>query len=457
MDPLQQLAAAPGPGLAATAPSAAASWSDAVPAAALAGVGDARWSPETMMACFKIVPCGNSYSHDWKACPFLHPGERARRRPLGAHAYSAEVCGYIRNGQACPHGDACGQAHNTFEAWMHPDRFRTIMCRDGRLCARRVCFFAHEDAELRSAPPSVRARALRAAKLQARNGGGGGGSAAQRRRASSSVSDASSGGSAPASAGGSPRQPGAEGAGAGAGLLRWKSQSSLSAHDEPLAVPPSLALLWHPQGCVGGGAPGSSSDGGAAGSAASSPLSAAPAPAAADPLLASLLAGLPAGVGSAAPLPPAAAAVPSAAAAAAQLLGLPPAPYESWEEAAGALQSLLLEAEVCRAAAEAAASAADKARAAALAGEGRAAALVNRLHCGGGGDCGGGLLQQHLQPPGLAGLAGFSAAPGGGGGGFQHASAVAALQRAGGFAPGRGFAGAGALLSLELLCGNLLL
>ncbi|GBG00580.1 hypothetical protein Rsub_13325 [Raphidocelis subcapitata] len=105
-----------------------------------------------------------------------------------------------------------------------------------------------------------------------------------------------------------------------------------------------------------------------------------------------------------------------------------------------------------------AASAADKARAAALAGEGRAAALVNRLHCGGGGDCGGGLLQQHLQPPGLAGLAGFSAAPGGGGGGgFQHASAVAALQRAGGFAPGRGFAGAGAPPSLELLCGNLLL
>jgi hypothetical protein len=111
---------------------------------------------------FKILSCSKRAPHDWKSCPFAHPGERGRRRPLevrrpradgragaltaptrarpvpriapwihnstqppprpaspraarsppGPHppqrvAYDAVMCGHIRRGEACPDGDAC--------------------------------------------------------------------------------------------------------------------------------------------------------------------------------------------------------------------------------------------------------------------------------------------------------------------------------------------------------------
>eukprot|EP00775_Hariotina_reticulata_P007367 gene7367-biopygen9155 len=36
-----------------------------------------------------------------------------------------------------------------FEYWLHPQRYRTLLCKDGSRCHRRVCFFAHSLAELR--------------------------------------------------------------------------------------------------------------------------------------------------------------------------------------------------------------------------------------------------------------------------------------------------------------------
>lgn len=42
-------------------------------------------SDEFRMYVFKILSCGNRSKHDWKYCPFAHPGEHARRRPLTQH------------------------------------------------------------------------------------------------------------------------------------------------------------------------------------------------------------------------------------------------------------------------------------------------------------------------------------------------------------------------------------
>ncbi len=36
-------------------------------------------------------------------------------------------------------GDACGFAHGVFEAWLHPSRYRTQLCKDGVACYRSVC------------------------------------------------------------------------------------------------------------------------------------------------------------------------------------------------------------------------------------------------------------------------------------------------------------------------------
>ena len=46
-------------------------------------------------------------------------------------------------------GDACPYAHNVFEYWLHPTRYRTQLCNDGEKCARKICFFAHTLEELR--------------------------------------------------------------------------------------------------------------------------------------------------------------------------------------------------------------------------------------------------------------------------------------------------------------------
>ncbi|KZV50266.1 hypothetical protein F511_23252 [Dorcoceras hygrometricum] len=117
---------------------------------------------EFRMFSFKVRPCSRAYSHDWTECPFVHPGENARRRDPRKFHYSCVMCPDFRKG-ACRRGDMCEYAHGVFECWLHPAQYRTRLCKDGTSCNRRVCFFAHTQVELRplygstgSAVPSPR-------------------------------------------------------------------------------------------------------------------------------------------------------------------------------------------------------------------------------------------------------------------------------------------------------------
>ncbi|KAM7258395.1 hypothetical protein ACFE04_014136 [Oxalis oulophora] len=114
------------------------------------------------MYTFKVKPCSRAYSHDWTECPFVHPGENARRRDPRKYLYSCVPCPEFRKG-SCRQGDACEYAHGIFECWLHPAQYRTRLCKDETNCTRRVCFFAHRPEELRplyastgSAVPSPR-------------------------------------------------------------------------------------------------------------------------------------------------------------------------------------------------------------------------------------------------------------------------------------------------------------
>lgn len=121
---------------------------------------------EFRMYSFKVRPCSRAYSHDWTECPFVHPGENARRRDPRKYHYSCVPCPDFRKG-SCRRGDMCEYAHGVFECWLHPAQYRTRLCKDGTSCDRRVCFFAHTPEELRplyastgSAVPSPRAAVM---------------------------------------------------------------------------------------------------------------------------------------------------------------------------------------------------------------------------------------------------------------------------------------------------------
>ncbi|XP_076942258.1 zinc finger CCCH domain-containing protein 29-like [Bidens hawaiensis] len=103
---------------------------------------------EFRMFVFKVKPCSRAYSHDWTECPFVHPGENARRRDPRKHQYSCVPCLEFRKG-SCVKGDNCEYAHGVFESWLHPAQYRTRLCKDETGCARKVCFFAHKVEELR--------------------------------------------------------------------------------------------------------------------------------------------------------------------------------------------------------------------------------------------------------------------------------------------------------------------
>ncbi|CAK9164197.1 unnamed protein product [Ilex paraguariensis] len=125
-------------------------------------------SDEFRMYTFKVKPCSRAYSHDWTECPFVHPGENARRRDPRKYHYSCVPCPEFRKG-TCQRGDACEYAHGIFECWLHPAQYRTRMCKDEIGCTRRVCFFAHKPEELRplyastgSAVPSPRSFSMSA-------------------------------------------------------------------------------------------------------------------------------------------------------------------------------------------------------------------------------------------------------------------------------------------------------
>ncbi|KAK9154903.1 hypothetical protein Sjap_002383 [Stephania japonica] len=120
---------------------------------------------EFRMFSFKVRPCSRAYSHDWTECPFVHPGENARRRDPRKYHYSCVPCPDFRKG-TCRRADMCEYAHGVFECWLHPAQYRTRLCKDGTSCTRRVCFFAHTSEELRplyvstgSAVPSPRSAA----------------------------------------------------------------------------------------------------------------------------------------------------------------------------------------------------------------------------------------------------------------------------------------------------------
>ncbi|GMH11844.1 hypothetical protein Nepgr_013685 [Nepenthes gracilis] len=100
---------------------------------------------------FKVRRCARGTSHDWTECPFAHPGEKARRRDPRKYHYSGAACPEFRKGQ-CKKGDSCEFAHGVFECWLHPARYRTLPCKDGPQCKRRVCFFAHSAVQLRVLP-----------------------------------------------------------------------------------------------------------------------------------------------------------------------------------------------------------------------------------------------------------------------------------------------------------------
>ena len=98
---------------------------------------------------FKIEACPHqNVPHDTAECPYLHPGERARRRNPKIYKYEAIPCPHFRKGN-CKWGDACPLSHGVFECWMHPAKFRTQLCKEGASCTRSVCFFAHSIEQLR--------------------------------------------------------------------------------------------------------------------------------------------------------------------------------------------------------------------------------------------------------------------------------------------------------------------
>ncbi|KAI5670484.1 hypothetical protein M9H77_10848 [Catharanthus roseus] len=105
-------------------------------------------SDEFRMYTFKVKPCSRAYSHDWTECPFVHPGENARRRDPKKFHYSCVPCPDFKKG-TCAKGDACEYAHGVFESWLHPAQYRTRLCKDETGCSRKVCFFAHKPEELR--------------------------------------------------------------------------------------------------------------------------------------------------------------------------------------------------------------------------------------------------------------------------------------------------------------------
>eukprot|EP00210_Caulerpa_lentillifera_P007362 g7037.t1 len=107
-------------------------------------------SDEFMMYYYKVAPCGKTYRHDWRVCPFAHVGETAARRHPKYYPYVGVICPETKKGEKCPRGDSCPCTHSLFEYWLHPTRFKTEFCSRGSSCSRSFCFFAHKESEVRT-------------------------------------------------------------------------------------------------------------------------------------------------------------------------------------------------------------------------------------------------------------------------------------------------------------------
>lgn len=103
---------------------------------------------EFRMFQFKVARCSKRYVHDWRACPFAHPTENARRRDPRLVKYLPVPCPDYKRG-ICLRGDACSYSHGVYECWLHPAKYRTQLCKEGPNCRRPVCFFAHSVLDLR--------------------------------------------------------------------------------------------------------------------------------------------------------------------------------------------------------------------------------------------------------------------------------------------------------------------
>ncbi|EFJ43471.1 hypothetical protein VOLCADRAFT_106802 [Volvox carteri f. nagariensis] len=120
---------------------------DCVSALRSLNLPDSFWTDE-----FKVVPCSKTYAHKWTLCPCAHIGETARRRCPRTVNYKAVLCPLVKAKKTCPLGEGCTYAHNVFEHWLHPSRYKTRLCSFGRNCNRSICFFAHSAEELRCVP-----------------------------------------------------------------------------------------------------------------------------------------------------------------------------------------------------------------------------------------------------------------------------------------------------------------
>eukprot|EP00878_Enallax_costatus_P010458 GHUV01010919.1.p1 GENE.GHUV01010919.1~~GHUV01010919.1.p1 ORF type:complete len:638 (+),score=211.66 GHUV01010919.1:332-2245(+) len=87
--------------------------------------------------------------------PFAHPTEKIKRRDPRTHVYDCNMCPHVVKGEDCPQGPSCPHSHNAFESWLHPQKYRTLLCKDQQGCKRQICFFAHGRDQLRtpSDPP----------------------------------------------------------------------------------------------------------------------------------------------------------------------------------------------------------------------------------------------------------------------------------------------------------------
>ncbi|KAJ4949930.1 hypothetical protein NE237_005599 [Protea cynaroides] len=66
--------------------------------------------------------------------------------------YSSDEFRMYEFESGCRRRDACEFAYGVFECWLHPASYRTQVCKDGKNCKRKVCFFAHTPHQLRVLP-----------------------------------------------------------------------------------------------------------------------------------------------------------------------------------------------------------------------------------------------------------------------------------------------------------------
>lgn len=94
---------------------------------------------------YKVNPCTERRRHD---CPFVHRGEKARRRDPRILSQMAISCLDSKPGK-CLWGDACRFAHGVFEYWLNPPNIAPAYAILAHLVREKYVFLAHNPSELR--------------------------------------------------------------------------------------------------------------------------------------------------------------------------------------------------------------------------------------------------------------------------------------------------------------------